>query len=195
VADKLAKQKLARAAHRLAAGSRLPALILMTDDARLPDPQAAALALPNGGMVIVRASDARRRAELALMLKQIGVPFLIADDPWLAARVGADGIHLSEAKAKEATHWRARRPGWIITAAAHSLSACARAGHADAVLLSPIFPTQSHPRDGFLGVARARFIAQASPVPVYALGGIDAVTVAGLDDSAFIGIAAISALA
>jgi thiamine-phosphate pyrophosphorylase len=195
VADKLAKEKLARAAHRLAAGSRLPALILMTDDARQPDPLAAALALPNSGMVIVRSRDARRRAEQALLLKQIGAPFLIADDPWLAASVGADGIHLPEARAKDAVHWRARRPDWIITAAAHSLSACAQSGQADAVLLSPIFPTQSHPTGKYLGVARARLIASASPVPVYALGGIDAVTVARLDDSAFIGIAAISALA
>ena len=194
MADKLAREKLARAAHRLAAGSRLPALILMTDDARLPDPRAAALALPNGGMVIVRAGDARRRAELALLLKRIGTPFLIADDPWLAASVGADGIHLPEAKAKDAAHWRARRPGWIITVAAHSLSACAQAGHVDAVLLAPVFPTQSHPSGECLGIVRARLIALASPVPVYALGGIDAVNIARLDDSAFVGIAAISAL-
>jgi thiamine-phosphate pyrophosphorylase len=193
VADKLAKAKLARAALRLNGKSRLPALVLITDDLRLSDPLAAARALPRGSMVIVRSREAAKRQKLTLALKPLArsrnLKILVADDPHLAAQV--DGLHLPEARAHEAAHWRALHPKWIITAAAHTSSAHAR--YADAILLSPIFPTASHLGAPHIGATRARIIAQRSCVPVYALGGINAVNVSGL--RGFIGIAAISAFA
>jgi thiamine-phosphate pyrophosphorylase len=193
VADKLAKAKLARAALRLNAKSRLPALVLMTDDVRLPDPMAAARALPRGSMVIVRARDAAQRRRLTIALKALArarhLTILVADDPLLAAQ--ADGIHLPEMRAHEAASWRALHPKWIITSAVHG--SCIHARYADAVLLSPIFPTASHPGAAHIGATRARTMARMSRVPVYALGGIDARNVARL--RGFIGVAAISALA
>jgi thiamine-phosphate pyrophosphorylase len=192
VADKLAKAKLARAALRLAGKSRLPALILMTDDERLPDPLAAARALPRGSMVIVRSRDAGKRRMLVSALKPIartrGLKILVAGDPALACE--ADGIHLPEARTKEAAHWRARHPRWIITVATHSH--VANAYRADAFLLSPIFPTESHPNAAHAGAARARLMVRAMKTAAYALGGVNAVNCPAL--SGFIGIAAIGAL-
>ncbi len=189
-ADKLARARLARAA------TRFGRLVLATDDDRLPDPLPAARALPRGSWIILRARDAARRTELAAALKMIaharGLALLIANDAALAARIGTDGLHLSQANARDAGHWRARHPQWIITAAAHSLRACTR--DADAVLLSPVFATASHPGAVVLGAIRARLIARASPVPVYALGGIDTKTVRNLNGADFAGVAAISAL-
>jgi thiamine-phosphate pyrophosphorylase len=164
----------------------------MTDDARLPDPLAAARALPRGSLVIVRARDSAKRARLLASLKPIArirnLKLLIADDPMLAAR--ADGLHLPEIRAHESIHWRALHPRWIITAAAHAFSV--RARDMDAILLSPIFPTESHPAAAHLGAARARMMAARACTPVYALGGINAKNVARL--RSFIGVAAISAL-
>ncbi len=116
---------------------------------------------------------------------------LIADDPALAALLGADGLHLPESKAREAAHWRARHPRWIISAAAHSL----RAMHAavDLIVLSAVFPTRSHPGRAALGAVRANTLAHASHIPVYALGGIDAQNASLLNG--FAGIAAVGALA
>jgi thiamine-phosphate pyrophosphorylase len=189
-ADKLARAQLARAAMRFGH------LVLVTDDAR--PPLAAAKALPRGSWVILRARDDARRAQLASELQAIahtrGLALLIANDGDLAAKIGADGIHLSETHARDAAHWRARHPDWLVTAAAHSLRACAQSRDADAVLLSPIFATSSHPDAATLGAIRARRIAQASPVPVYALGGIDARNVANLSGARLFGIAAISSL-
>jgi thiamine-phosphate pyrophosphorylase len=169
----------------------------MTDDTRLPDPVAAAANLPPGSLVIVRAREAKRRADLALVLRKLawrrGLILLIADDPALARVLGANGIHLPEAKAGDAGHWRAQNPHWLITAAAHSLGAVLKASHADAVLLSPVFASQSHRDRPALGAARARLIARAVPLPVFALGGINAGNAASL--SGFAGIAAIGALA
>jgi thiamine-phosphate pyrophosphorylase len=171
-------------------------LILMTDDLRLPDPEAAARALPPGSLVIVRAQGAARRAELAAQMRSLawahGLILLIADDPVLARTIGANGLHLPEIRAAQAAHWRAKNPGWLITASAHSLGAVLRARHADAVLLSPVFATDSHKDARALSAARARLIARSVATPVFALGGITADNAVLL--SGFAGIAAIGAL-
>lgn len=196
--DKLARAQLARAAFALNAqtGSRLPALVLMTDG-RLADPLAAARALPRGGMAILRAKDGDVRAELAVSLRRItrevGAMLLVSGDTELAWRSGADGIHLPEAHARQAAHWRARHPGWIITAAAHSLRAAHVPG-ADAIILAPVFPTRSHPGGKCLGAILTRIVAQQTRTPVYALGGIDTGTVGQLRGSKLAGLAAIDAL-
>ncbi|MEJ0027548.1 MAG: thiamine phosphate synthase [Rhizomicrobium sp.] len=174
---------------------RLPPLVLMTDDERLPDPLAAAAALPRGAMAIVRARDAARRGELGRALialaRRRDLFVLIADDPALAARLGADGLHLPQARAREAGHWRARHPAWLITASAHAPRALQAA--VDLLFLSPIFPTRSHPDRAALGAVRANLIARSARVPVYALGGIAPRNAALL--SGFAGIAAVEALA
>jgi thiamine-phosphate pyrophosphorylase len=201
MADKLARAKLARAAMRFAAQGRdaLPPLILMTDDERLADPLGAARGLPRGSMVILRTRDAARRGALAAKLRALakarGLKFLIANDPDLAARIDADGIHLPESDARQAAHWRARHAHWIITASAHSLAAIVAARHADAVIVAPVFPTASHPGGKVLGAQRLRLIGQQSPLPVYALGGIDTHTVQNLQGAKLAGIAAIGAFA
>jgi thiamine-phosphate pyrophosphorylase len=195
--DKLARAKLARAAAALNArsGSALPALVLMTDDERLPDPVAAARALPPGSMVILRSRRNMHRVahELRRITRAMGNKLLIANDHGFAARLGADGVHLSQANALQASHWRVLHPNWIITAAAHALAATHVA--ADAIFVGPVFATQSHPGAATLGATRLRLIAQQARVPVYALGGIDAMTAMQLDGAKLAGLAAIGALA
>lgn len=163
----------------------------MTDDDRLSDPVRAARALPKGSLVIVRSRDANRRRELgeALRANTNGLILLAADDPELAGAL--HGLHLPEARARDAAHWRALRPNWVITVAAHSARGL-HAPHADAALLSPIFPTKSHPQIRALTPARARLIARAALLPVLALGGVNARNAVLL--SSFSGFAAIEAL-
>jgi len=198
VAEKRARANLARAAARLAARHSLvlPPLVLMTDDDRLPDPLAAAQALPRGSMVIVRAGADSRRTKLAADIMRIAqtrfLMVLIASDPALAARIGADGLHLPEARASEAAHWRARHPRWLITTSAHGAARVPDA--VNAVFLSSVFPTESHKGRAALGPIRASAIARAMDKPVYALGGITARNAAQLG-YVFTGIAAIGALA
>jgi thiamine-phosphate pyrophosphorylase len=198
---KLARIRLARAAAALNRAAALPPLVLMTDDERLTDPLAAARALPRGSMVVVRARQSSHRAKLAHALRAIararGLTLLIGNDPALADRVRAAGIHLSEENAGAAAHWRAKRPHWVITASAHSLAACAAARRrgADAAFLAPVFATASHPNGAHLGAMRARAIARLAPLAVYALGGVNAQTACRLSGSQFAGLAAIAALA
>ncbi|HWA69952.1 MAG TPA: thiamine phosphate synthase [Rhizomicrobium sp.] len=165
-------------------------LVLMTDE-RNADWAAAAARLPRGSVVVVRAREATKRAALAQSLA--GFSLLIAGDPALAADTGAAGLHLPEARMREAAHWRARFPHWIITSSAHSLRALMQAHPLDAVFLSPVFATTSHAGAAALTPVRAAFIAAAAPVPVYALGGVTGRN-AALLAPAFSGIAAISSL-
>jgi thiamine-phosphate pyrophosphorylase len=204
--DELARARLARAASCLnrkqgrKPGRTFPSLIFLTDDRHTPEPARSARALPRGSLVIVRATKNARRVALATAIGRIAkerdLYWLIADDPLLAVRAGADGAHFPEASMGEAHHWRALRSQWFITCAAHSLAACARIARtgANAALLAPVFATDSHVGAATLGPARLHFIAGQSPVPVYALGGIDEVTARRLRDADLAGLAAVSAL-
>jgi thiamine-phosphate pyrophosphorylase len=171
----------------------------MTDDERLPDPVPAARALPRGSMIVVRAREPARLERLAGELLRVartsGLGVVIAGDAELASRVGADGIHLPEMHAGEAVCWRARFPSLLITVSAHSLRALLRAQSlpVDAVFLSPLFATRSHPDRASLTAVRANMIARAARLPLYALGGVDARNAPLL--SGFAGVAAIGALA
>jgi thiamine-phosphate pyrophosphorylase len=182
----------------------LPRLILVTDETRLPDPAAAIRRLPPGAAVILRHYGAPDRPALARRLAALcrrrGVRLLIAGDWRLAAAVGADGVHLPEAMARRgpaAWGWGGpRRPGFFITAAAHSPAAlwrAARAG-ADAALLSPVFATASHPGAAGIGVTRFATWCRRAPLPVYALGGIDRRTARRLAGAGAAGFAFLGAL-
>jgi len=183
------------------AARRLPPLVLLTDTRRLPDPMAAIRALPRGSAVILRHYDdpgrARLAARLAPLCRRRRLVLLVAGDGRLAARVGAQGVHFPEALAMSARAWRRRRPRWLITVAAHSGPALRRAARAaaDAALLGPVFATPSHPEARPLGALRFAALARRSPLPVYALGGIDAAGARRLKGSGAAGLAAIGALA
>jgi len=200
VADALARAKLARLARQLNASSIRPHLVLMTDDARLPDPRAAAEFLPRGSLIVLRTRDDERRLVTAAALARIahrrGLFLSIADDPVLAARLGANGVHFPQARIGEIAYWRARRPHWFVTASAHSLNAAALAVRfgADAVFLSPVFATKSHPERAPLGGIRLRLMAQTIAADLYALGGIDAQTARCLVGARLAGLAAIGGL-
>jgi thiamine-phosphate pyrophosphorylase len=190
---------LAKQARRLNAraprGRGLPALLLLTDEARLPDPCGAAARLPRGAGVILRHYGAPSRAALAARLAALcrrrGLKLLVAEDWRLAAAVRAQGVHLPE---RPQRRFRPR-PGWLVTAAAHSAPALVRAARlgADAALLSPAFPTRSHPGRPALGAVRFARLAHAAPLPVYALGGVNGENARRLRGA--IGVAAIGALA
>ena len=154
----------------------LPIALFLTDEVRVPDPIAAVDALPMGVGVIVRDYGRADRAEVAAAIVEIcrdsGRLVLIAGDAGLARALNADGVHWPAAMV--ASH-AVRRHGFdVVTAAAHNrreVTAAVRA-RANAVLVSPVFPTASHPGHAALGVNAFARLALAAPVPVYAMGGV-----------------------
>ncbi len=182
-------------------GSGLPPLILMTDSVRLADPLAAVAALHPGTAMILRHYDVADRAGLARALARAcrarRVRLLIAGDVRLALAVGAGGVHLPEFMVTGRPEWRAWwRPGWLVTAAAHSPGALFRAARAgaDAALLSPVFATASHPEAMPIGTARFAAWARNGPLPVYALGGVNAANFSRLRAAGAAGFAGIGGL-
>jgi thiamine-phosphate pyrophosphorylase len=180
---------------RNAAGLNLPPLILMTDDQRAADYAEAVHALPPGSAVIVRHRDAPELERLFAMLRDIarprGVRCLIAGDVDRAERLDTDGIHASEANLTCIMQWRARHARWLITGAIHNAQAAVQADGANALLLSPVFATKSHPGTLALGVDAFRAMAARVSAPVYALGGITAENAKHLRGTRAAGIALI----
>lgn len=182
-------------------GRRLPRLWFLTDHNRVADPAAVAASLPAGSGVILRDYGYDKRdllaTELALAARHHGLTFLVAGDMGLAEDVGADGLHVPERDHEHLASLRAAHPRWLLTTAAHSLAAArhAAAAGADAVFVSPVFPTRSHPGEPALGAAAVAAIARNCGLPTVALGGIDGKTVGDLAGLPIAAIAAIGALA
>ncbi len=179
----------------------LPSLWFMTDEARLPDPTAVIARLSPGTAVIFRHYRDKHRAQLALRLAALcrrrRLIFLVAGDWRLAARVGAAGLHLPEYMARRgatagARLWRRNR-GRLLTAAARSKLQLHRARQlkVSAVLVSPVFPTPSHPERRPLGVTRCAGMARETCLPMIALGGVTAGTVRRLRETGCAAVAGI----
>jgi thiamine monophosphate synthase len=169
--------QLRSAARRLAQGSGGVVLVGMTDATRLPDPLAALDALPRGEALIWRSYGERPIAaamqHVARVARAKGCLLLLAGEPGPARRLGVDGLHLPERFLKRPY----RESYGIVTAAAHSEAAvheAARAG-ANAILISPVFPTASHPGAPALGILKFAVLARLARslgMAPYALGGI-----------------------
>lgn len=148
----------------------------------MPDPLPILRRLPAGTGVVFRHYGIRDRESLARRVaaeaRSRRLFLLMAADWRLASRVGADGIHLPEGLARSGLLaplrlW-ARRRGRTLTMACHSPTALALARNLGihAVLLSPVFPTASHPGAPVIGATRFRLWVRRGAVPAYALGGI-----------------------
>lgn len=178
----------------------MPPLFFVTDPGRTPDPVVVAGRLPRGAGVIYRAFGAPEAIEVAGLLREVadrrGLILLIGLDAALAEVCAADGVHLPERAIGEAPGLRARRPGWILTGAAHGALglAAAEAAGLDAALLSPVFASNSPSAGPALGLERFSVLAADARLPVYALGGVTAATAPALIGSGATGLAAVEGL-
>jgi thiamine-phosphate pyrophosphorylase len=203
-----AARALKRRAIRRFPAADLPALLLLTDAERLADPVPVLARLPRGAGVVLRdyapGIPAVVRTTAALRIRRAcrarGLRLIVAGDVRLALRIGADGLHLPEwmlirgdSLARRAARPGIRRPGFIVTAACHSLRALRAAARfgADAAVLAPVFATPSHPESPALGAGRFAYMTHAAGIPVYALGGIGTRTVRRLAGSGAVGVAGI----
>lgn len=170
----------------------------MTDRRRISRPEPVIRALPAGSAVIYRDYDDPRREANARRLLAIararGVLFLLGGDARRAAAIGADGVHLPAFAQGGAAP---RRERLIVSAACHGAADLDRAAAigADVALLSPVFPTESHPGTEHLGPALFKALAARAPIPVLALGGVDETNAALLKGGNVAGFAAIGAFA
>lgn len=147
----------------------VPRVVLLSDarnDHRL---ESALSRLPRGSALVFRhyhLPPAERRARFEVLRR-------------LCARRGVLILTAGEARGWRADgRYAAPRdlggtPG-LRLATAHSLAEIGAAvrARASAVLLSPVFPTRSHPGAPVLGPLRFCHVARLCPLPVIALGGM-----------------------
>ncbi len=157
----------------------IPALIVLTDPRRLPDPVSLAMHLPEGCAIIYRHfgnPNARQISkEASTICKARGLVFLVSCDSGVPP--GTDtGVHFSERLHDAIPDWRKSYPKQIFTAAANSAQSARRALGlgANAVLLSPVFDSESPSAGLALGAETFKQIVGNINGPVYALGGITA---------------------
>ncbi|MCB2060262.1 MAG: thiamine phosphate synthase [Novosphingobium sp.] len=151
----------------------LPDIWLVTDERNDAVLAAAIKRLPRGSGVIFRhyhLDPAQRRAlfrSLAREARRRGHKVFLSGNMRQTRRWRADGAY--------------GPPGSLTGGAAgmrlvtaHSLREIGQAhrARANAILLSSVFPTRSHPRAKSLGPLRFRLLAAYAKVPVIALGGM-----------------------
>ncbi|OYW16036.1 MAG: thiamine phosphate synthase [Novosphingobium sp. 12-64-8] len=137
----------------------VPRLVLLTDARNDAALERAIARLPRGSALVFRhyhlAADERgvRREQLRRACRACGITMVEAGAGYgPATALRSSGLRLSTA---------------------HSLREIGRArGRADAVLLSPVFTTRSHPGGKALGTLRFLLMARQSALPVLALGGM-----------------------
>lgn len=153
--------------------------------------------------IMLREKDLTVRGlyEIARMLRpvcaQCGVLFLVNSSIETALAVEADGAHLGEQSLPPEAARRIAPPGFVLGFSAHNAGEVARAAEAgmDYVTASPVFtPTSKEMRSPPLGLAGLRRLAEASPVPVVALGGVTPANAADCLAAGAVGVAAIGSL-
>jgi thiamine-phosphate pyrophosphorylase len=159
------------------------------DDAIVRCVKAVGAALPKGAFAVQLRDKHRPRtslrafaAELLREARAVGARLIVNGDPTVAREVGADGVHLGRAAPSVAEARAIAGTCAWISVAAHSDEDVRRAADegADAVLVSPVFPSRSPSGHGDVKAPRgldamrsARSIAPPR-LALYALGGITA---------------------
>lgn len=127
-------------------------------------------------------------AGLRAEARRHGALFLVNGPRAAVERLDADGWHLPAAAPAPIDF---DRP-WGRSV--HNEREIAEATGASWLFLSPVFPTASKPGAAGLGLERLAEWIAATPLPVYALGGVSAANAAACRDAGAHGVAAIRGL-
>jgi thiamine-phosphate pyrophosphorylase len=152
-----------------------PDLWLLSDERNDAALESALRSLPRGSGFIYRhyhLPDEERVArwfELQRIARARHHVVVLADSSLTPREWGADGIYGAPRALYPTTS------DLLTLATAHDVADIGLANRlrADAVLLSPAFPTRSHPGAAALGAARFRLLAAHAQMPVIALGGMN----------------------
>ena len=158
--------------------AKLPGVWLFSDERLAAGMIALAAILPPGSGIVLR-HDSLPAAERWRLLRRLArtararkLMLLLAANPVLAKRWGADGVHLRQAHAHRAA--QARRLGLLVTMPVHDGREARRArrAKADGAFVSPLHRTRSHPGAPALGRAAWLRLARLAGRQAFALGGM-----------------------
>ncbi len=145
--------------------------------------------------------DARDLYRLALEVRRLTERYearlLINDRADIALAVGADGVHLGGTSLPVETVRRLVGPERLIGASTHSLQEISQAqeGGADFVTFGPVYFTPSKSAYGPpVGLEKLKAACAGSALPVFALGGVNALRIPEVMAAGASGVALISAV-
>jgi len=168
-------------------------LILTLPDGNPPAALAMARAAISGGItwLQMRIKGKRRRDLLPLgralhaLCRAHGVTFIVNDDPILARRLRADGVHLGQEDMANFPIPFVRRllgKGKLIGVSTHSLSQAkaALSQDVDYIAFGPLFPTPAKPYS--IGTQEIPLVLSLTEKPIILIGGIDVSNIGMLKD-------------
>jgi len=137
-----------------------------------------------GGVDIIQLREKRKSMQELIKLgtgiqelcRSSDVTFIVNDDPMLAKRIGADGVHLGQEDIERFSIGRVRDiigPDRLIGISTHSVDQFTKLYGEDVNYLAfgPIFPTKT--KNYNIGIGNVRKVAGLSHKPVFFIGGIN----------------------
>jgi len=117
-----------------------------------------------------------RACEVRILTAQAGARFVVNDRPDLARLAGADGVHLGQDDLSVRDARRVVGPAMTVGVSTHRRSQLDAAVLAAAGYLGvgPVFTSATKDFDDYAGLAFVREAAEATALPWFAIGGIDA---------------------
>jgi len=159
-----------------------------------------------GGASIVQLRDKKvftleEKIEAARGLRQLcnryHVPFIVDDDPELARRFGADGVHVGREDPSPRIARLVLGPRAIVGVTIYGKEGeeeTAAAAGANYIAVGPFFPSPSKPDEPVLPLNVLDGVVQRSRLPVFAIGGITPGNAGQLAEHGVAGVAVISAI-
>ncbi len=141
------------------------------------------------------------RAEAGRGLRDLsggfGVPFLVNDDPQLARRMDADGVHVGRDDPSPRIARAVLGPQAIIGVTVYGKpgeETAAAEGGADYISVGPFFPSPTKPEEPVLPLHILDAVVHRSPLPLFVIGGVNAQNAAVLARHRVAGVAVVSAI-
>jgi len=183
----------------------LSRLLLLTDRSLMrPTFDVALLSALRGGarLVHLREKDLSAREVLALVFKAqklvevYGAKLLVNARADIARAAHLDGVHLPENDLSPRDARSTLGQHALCGVSTHSLETAQRAAAegADYIVFGPVFPTPSHPESKGCGLEVMSEVAASVSIPVFAIGGIDAVNADSCRKAGAHGVAVIRAI-
>ena len=134
--------------------------------------------------------------EMLLLCRHYGVPLIINDNPQIARLAGADGVHVGQGDLSVREVRRIAGEHMIVGVSAHHVAEARAAWRdgADYLGAGAMFSTSTKTGTTHLDLKTLEDICRCVPIPVVAIGGIQADNILSLAGSGIAGAAVVSAV-
>ncbi len=169
-------------------------------------PRDLAEAALEGGVSLVQFRDKRQyseteRREACERLKELchghRVPLIVNDDPQLARRVAADGVHVGRGDPSPRIARAMLGPDALVGVTVYGKPGeeqAAEAAGADYLGIGPFFPSETKPEEPEMPLHILDAVIHRARLPVFAIGGINPERARQLARHGVAGIAVVSAI-